>query len=74
LNKQIASRLDRANLYLDRIRTNIQKRQFADAIANAAELGFQAGALYDEIRKCYVANFNSPLADFSIDQNKEPDS
>jgi hypothetical protein len=55
MNKQIASRLDRANLYLERIRTNIQKRQFSDAIANAAELGFQAGALYTEILKEYQA-------------------
>jgi hypothetical protein len=49
MNKQIVSRLDRANLYLDRIRLNIQKREFTQAMANAVELGHQTRALHSEI-------------------------
>ena len=48
MNRNIQIRFDQARLYLDRIRADIQKRDPIQAMADAAELGFQANALYAE--------------------------
>ena len=56
MNRKIANRFDRARLYLERIRTAMQKRDPVQGMADAAELGYQAGAIYAEFAKICKAN------------------
>jgi hypothetical protein len=56
VNRNIAKRFDRARLYLERIRTAMQTRDPAQGMVNAAELGYQAGAIYAEFAKICKAN------------------
>ena len=56
MNRKIANRFDRARLYLERIRTAMQKRDPVQGMADAAELGYQAGGIYAEFAKICKAN------------------
>jgi hypothetical protein len=48
MNQKIAKRFDRARLYLERIRESMRVRDPVQGMADAAELGYQAKALYNE--------------------------
>jgi hypothetical protein len=48
MNKKITSRFDRARFYLERVRADIRERNPAQGMADSAELGFQAQALWNQ--------------------------
>ena len=48
MNQKIAKRFDRARLYLERIRECMRVRDPVQGMADSAELGYQAKALYKE--------------------------
>ena len=50
MNQKIAKRFDRARLYLERIRESMRVRDPVQGMADSAELGYQAKALYNEFR------------------------
>jgi hypothetical protein len=50
MNAKIAKRFDRARLYLERIREDMKQADPVQGMADAAELGFQAKALYNLFR------------------------
>jgi len=56
MNRKIAKRFDRARLYLERIRTAMQKRDPVQGMADAAELGYQAKAIHNEFAEICKAN------------------
>jgi hypothetical protein len=56
MNRAIAKRFDRARLYLEQIRTAMQKRDPAQGMVNAAELGYQANAIWKEFAEICKAN------------------
>ena len=48
MNQKIAKRFDRARTYLERIRECMRVRDPIQGMADSAELGYQAKALYKE--------------------------
>lgn len=51
MNKKIAKRFDRARAYLERIRADIRASDPVQGMADAAELGYQARALWNEFEQ-----------------------
>lgn len=68
MNRKIADRFDRAALYLNRVRLALQNNDPAQGMANAAELGYQAGALYTEFRKI-IESRNEQICPQKIQKN-----
>jgi hypothetical protein len=61
MNQKIAKRFDRARTYLERIRECMRVQDPVQGMADSAELGYQAKALYNEFHAITKAeNENKP--------------
>ena len=48
MNKRVTRRFDRARFYLERVRESIRRADPVQGMADSAELGYQAQALWNE--------------------------
>ena len=65
MNHKIAQRFERARRYLERIREDMRKSDPVQAMADCAELHYQATELYKEFQKAYRNNPMNPHPDLT---------
>jgi hypothetical protein len=62
MNKNIAMRFDQARHYLERIRDSMRKADPVQGMADAAELAYQAKAIYNEFEAICKAGSQPDMA------------